>query len=100
MALWIDLSHHLVAKEYTQTQGLDYNGTFSPVVKLNSVRILIYLIARFDCSLHQLDVANAFFHGDLQVYMQQSPRFVDEGKSNKVCHLPKSIYGLKQSPCA
>lgn len=92
----------LVAKSYSQTISLDYLDTFSPVAKLNSFRLLISLATNPDWPLHQLDVTNAFLHGDLQevVYMQQSPGFVAEGESNKVCLLQKSIYGLKQSPRA
>lgn len=64
-----------VAKGYSQTQGLDYTDTFSPVAKLNSVHILITLAVHFDWPLHQLDVTNAFLHGDLhkEVYVQQPP---------------------------
>lgn len=64
----------LVAKGYSQTQGHDYNDTFFPVAKMNSVRNLHSLAGHFDWPLHhQLDVTNTFLHGYLQkeVYMQQ-----------------------------
>uniref|UniRef100_A0A2N9HYG2 Integrase catalytic domain-containing protein n=1 Tax=Fagus sylvatica TaxID=28930 RepID=A0A2N9HYG2_FAGSY len=69
------LKARLVAKGFTQTYGLDYTETFSPVAKLNSIRIIISLAANLDWPLHQLDVKNAFLHGDLTktVYMTQPP---------------------------
>uniref|UniRef100_A0A2N9EKK0 Integrase catalytic domain-containing protein n=1 Tax=Fagus sylvatica TaxID=28930 RepID=A0A2N9EKK0_FAGSY len=94
------LKARLVAKGFTQTYGLNYTETFSPVAKLNSIRIIISLAANLDWPLHQLDVKNAFLHGDLTetVYMTQPPGFESTGEC--VCHLKKSIYGLKQSPRA
>jgi hypothetical protein len=64
---------------------------------VNSIRIIISLAAHLDWPLHQLDVKNAFLHGDLTeiVYMAQPPGF--ESKGECVCHLKKSIYGHKQS---
>lgn len=90
----------LVPKGFNQTAGVDYDETFSPVAKLNSIRILISLAATMEWELHQLDVKNAFLHRDLQeeIYMMQPLGFVAKGESLKVCKLIKSIYGLKQSP--
>ena len=56
----------LVAKGYKQTYGVDYQETFAPVAKMNTIHILLSLVANFGWSLQQLDVKNAFLHGDLE----------------------------------
>jgi hypothetical protein len=92
----------LVAKGYSQTYGIDYDETFAPVAKMGTVRTLISCAANFGWSLHQLDMKNAFLHGDLQeeVYMEIPPGFANEQTVGKICKIKKSLYGLKQSPRA
>ncbi|KAJ4706604.1 Retrovirus-related Pol polyprotein from transposon TNT 1-94 [Melia azedarach] len=90
----------LVAKGYTQTYGIDYQETFAPVAKMNTVRVILSLAVNLDWPLKQFDVKSAFLHGDLleEVYMDPPPGFTP--KEGKVCRLKKALYGLKQSPRA
>ena len=92
-----------MARGYTQSYGIDYNETFAPVAKLNTIRILIALATLFDWKLFQFDVKNAFLQGELEeeVYMAPPPGyFLKMNNTGDVWHLRKSIYGLKQSPRA
>jgi hypothetical protein len=92
----------LVAKGYSQTYGVDYDETFAPVAKMNTIRALISIASNNGWNLFQMDVKNAFLHGDLQeeVYMEIPPGFNSHKTEGKVCKLIKSLYGLKQSPRA
>ncbi|KAJ9556641.1 hypothetical protein OSB04_011255 [Centaurea solstitialis] len=89
----------LVAKGFTQTHGIDYDETFSPVAMLKSIRILMAISAYFNYEIWQMDVKTAFLNGKLteDIYMEQPEGFEDPKNPNKVCKLLKSIYGLKQA---
>ncbi|KAI3709538.1 hypothetical protein L2E82_39300 [Cichorium intybus] len=89
----------LVAKGFTQTPGVDYDETFSPVAKIKSIRIMLAIAAFHDYEIWQMDIKTAFLNGKLteDVYMNQPEGFVDAKYPNKVCKLERSIYGLKQA---
>ena len=90
----------LVAQGYAQRYGMDYDETFCPVVRQESLRVLIALSVKNGLKLHQVDVTTAFLNGTLEeeVFMRQPEGFEAKGKENLVCRLKKSIYGLNQSP--
>ena len=89
----------LVAKGFTQIPGIDYDETFSPVARFESLRLLLALAALENWEIHQMDVKSAFLNGVLneEIYMEQPQGFVAAGQENKVCRLKKAIYGLKQA---
>uniref|UniRef100_A0A0E0E2C1 Reverse transcriptase Ty1/copia-type domain-containing protein n=1 Tax=Oryza meridionalis TaxID=40149 RepID=A0A0E0E2C1_9ORYZ len=91
-----------VLRGFTQRPGIDFDETFSPVVKPATVRTVLSLTVSKDWPIHQLDVKNAFLHGTLQetVYCCQPADFTDPAKPDMICRLNRSLYGLKQAPHA
>nr|AEJ07899.1 Opie3 putative pol protein [Zea mays subsp. mexicana] len=92
----------LVAKGYAQVAGLDFEETFAPVARLESIRILLAYAAHHSFRLYQMDVKSAFLNGPIkeEVYVEQPPGFEDERYPDHVCKLSKALYGLKQAPRA
>ncbi|GKA58572.1 ribonuclease H-like domain-containing protein [Tanacetum coccineum] len=88
----------VVAKGFSQKEGIDFDETFSPVVKIVTVRCLICIVVSNYWPLFQLDVNNTFLYGDLNegIYMSLPLGFECADK-NKVCKLNKALYGLKQA---
>jgi hypothetical protein len=80
----------LVAKGFSQQYGVDYDETFAPVVRMESLCILLAIVAAEDLEIHQMDVVTAYLAGDLEeeIYMPTE---------SKVCRVRKGLYGLKQS---
>lgn len=89
----------LVAKGFSQKEGIDYTETFAPVVRFSTLRLLIALAVKLGMSISHLDVKTAFLNGFLEenVYMCQPEGFLIAGSEHKVCKLKKAVYGLKQS---
>ena len=87
----------LVAQGYSQKQGVDFEETFAPVAKYNSIRTVLAIANELNLDVHQMDVKTAFLNGDLdaEIYMKQPEGFIND--PTKVCKLRKSIYGLKQA---
>ncbi|VVA38040.1 Hypothetical predicted protein, partial [Prunus dulcis] len=90
----------LVAQGYTQMEGIDFDETFAPVARLESVRLLLAIACHLKFKLYQMDVKTAFLNGILneEVYVEQPKSFEDPHHPNDVFRLKKALYGLKQAP--
>lgn len=87
----------LVARGFSQREGIDYTETFSPVVKFDSIRAMLAIAASEKLPLQQFDVKTAFLYGEIEenIFMRQPHGFGDG--TGRVCKLNRSLYGLKQS---
>ncbi|CAL1363606.1 unnamed protein product [Linum trigynum] len=92
----------LVAQGYLQEEGIDYDETFAPVARIESIRLLCAFASHMGFPLYQMDVKSAFLNGIIQeeVYVSQPPGFVDFEHPDHVYKLNKALYGLKQAPRA
>ncbi|GJY53727.1 retrovirus-related pol polyprotein from transposon TNT 1-94, partial [Tanacetum coccineum] len=92
----------LVAQGYNQQEGIDFDETYAPVARLESIRILLVYACAHNFKLYQMDVKSAFLNGFIneEVYVAQPPGFIDSEKPNHVFKLKKALYGLKQAPKA
>ena len=92
----------LVAQGYTQVEGINFDETFAPVARLESIRILLAIASHLNFKLYQMDIKSAFLNGILQeeVYVEQPKGFVDPHRLDDVYKLKRALYGLKQAPRA
>nr|GEX71159.1 copia protein [Tanacetum cinerariifolium] len=90
----------LVAKGYQQEKGIDFEESFSPVARIEAIRIFITNAASKNMTIYQMDVKITFLNGKLkeEVYVSQPEGFVDPDHPTHVYRLKKSMYGLKQAP--
>lgn len=100
MFINLDSRARLVAKGFTQREGIDYSEIFSPVINHTSIRVLLALVAQRNLELDQLDVKTAFLHVHFEetVFIKQPEGYQEKRKEYLVCLLKRSLYGLKQSP--
>lgn len=87
----------LVAKQFKQRYGLDYEDTFSSIMKSTIVRLILALAISRGWMLRQVDVQNAILHGVLEedVFMKNPPGYEDPHYPQHMCKLDKALYGLK-----
>ncbi|CAL8990716.1 unnamed protein product [Prunus brigantina] len=92
----------LVAKGYSQQPGIDYNETFAPVARLDTIRALVALAAQKKWRIYQLDVKFAFLNGELEeeIYVEQPQGYIEQGGEDKALKQKKALYRLKQAPRA
>jgi len=92
----------LVLQGYSQQEGIDYTETFSPVARLEAIRLLLSYAVNHGIILYQMDVKSAFLNGVIEeeVFVKQPSDFEDLKHPDNVYKLKKSLYGLKQAPRA
>ncbi|KAK8948569.1 hypothetical protein KSP39_PZI005174 [Platanthera zijinensis] len=89
----------IVAKGYSQIPGVDFNETYAPVVRMETIRILLIFVVQHNLPIYQLDIKSAFLNGEIEedIYVEQPRGYEIQGEEDKVYKLLKALYGLKQS---
>jgi hypothetical protein len=92
----------LVCKGYAQIEGIDYGETFSPIARMESIRLFLAYTSSKNIKVYQMDVKSSFLNGDLkeEVYMEQPDGFQVQEEEQYLYMLKKNLYGLKQAPRA
>ena len=87
----------LVAQGYSHVEGVDFNETFAPIARMESIRILLALACHLKFKFYKMDMKNAFLNGFLKedVYVTQPKGFIDPHFLDHVLYLKKALYGLK-----
>jgi hypothetical protein len=85
---------------YIQKEGGNFIDTYSPVARMTTIHVLLFLVASYGLLVDQMDMKTTFLNGELdeEIYIEQPDGFAVKGQERKVCKLLKSIYGLKQAP--
>ena len=89
-----------VARGFSQKEGIDYEETFAPIAKYNSIRLVLALTTVMKWKIHQMDVKTTFLNGvvEEEVYVEQPLGLETHDRESHVCRLNKSLYCLKQEP--
>ncbi len=88
----------LVVKGFTQKEGVDFKETFSPIMKFDSIKIVISIIVVEDMNITQFDVCTAFLYGEIEeeIHMTQPLGLENIKETGKICRLCMVLYGLQQ----
>ncbi|CAI7903393.1 unnamed protein product [Closterium sp. NIES-53] len=89
-----------VARGFSQRQGVDYFQTFSPTLKMTTLRVLLHVAAQRDYELHSLDFSTPFLQGSLheEIWLRRPPGFTGSFPAGTHCRLRRPVYGLRQAP--
>ncbi|GKF84995.1 putative ribonuclease H-like domain-containing protein, partial [Tanacetum coccineum] len=92
----------LVAQRYTQEEGIDYDEVFTPIARIEAIRLFLAYASFKDFVVYQMDVKSAFLYGKIEeeVYVCQTPRFEDPDFPDMVYKVEKALSGLHQAPKA
>jgi hypothetical protein len=91
---------HFVAKGYSQIYGINYNKTYTPIVCMEVLHLLLAYMVLHQLDVHLMDMTTTFLHADInnKIYIHQPEGFINPEHPKWVCQLNKSLYGLKQAP--